>query len=83
MMSRTPVPSLQPDFCSPLADHTWNDLQEIVTNPFDPPPVGKDSGHHGVDFAYYRRGERLSILGVPVQAVMTGRVTAAILNRIP
>jgi len=58
-------------------------LQEIVTNPFDPPPPGKDSGHHGVDFAYYRRGERLSILGVPVQAVMAGRVVITSYNRIP
>jgi murein DD-endopeptidase MepM/ murein hydrolase activator NlpD len=36
-----------------------------------------------VDFAYYRRGERASILGVQVQSVLDGRVAAVILNRIP
>jgi murein DD-endopeptidase MepM/ murein hydrolase activator NlpD len=80
-----PTPTSQPAFqaCSPLAGHTWNDLREIVTNPFDPPPPGKDSGHHGVDFAYYRRGERLSIEGVPVQSVFPGKVAAVIHNRPP
>lgn len=69
--------------CSPLKDHTWTDLREIVTNPFDPPPPGKDIGHHGVDFAYYRRGDRLSIEGVPVQSVLPGIVAAVIHNRPP
>jgi murein DD-endopeptidase MepM/ murein hydrolase activator NlpD len=80
-----PTVASQPAFqaCSPLADHTWNDLREIVTNPFDPPPPGKDSGHHGVDFAYYRRGNRLSIEGVPVQSVFPGKVAAVIHNRPP
>ncbi|MGE5220987.1 MAG: M23 family metallopeptidase [Omnitrophica WOR_2 bacterium] len=54
-----------------------------MTNPFDPPPAGKDSGHHGVDFAYYRRGERLSIEGVTIQSVLDGRVTAVVKNRPP
>jgi murein DD-endopeptidase MepM/ murein hydrolase activator NlpD len=69
--------------CSPLEGHTWKDLSEIVTNPFDPPPPGKDSGHHGVDFAYYRRGDRLSIEGVPVQSVLAGVIAAVIHNRPP
>jgi murein DD-endopeptidase MepM/ murein hydrolase activator NlpD len=69
--------------CSPLQGHSLTDLREIITNPFDPPPPGKDTGHHGVDFAYYRRGERLSISGVPVQAVLSGKVAAGVNNRIP
>jgi murein DD-endopeptidase MepM/ murein hydrolase activator NlpD len=77
----TPLPAFR--FCSPLAEHTLKDLEEILTNPFNPPPPGKDGGHHGVDFAYYRRGDRLSILGVPVDSVMAGQVAAAIQNRIP
>jgi len=77
----TSTPALQA--CSPLEDHTWSDLREIVTNPFDPPPPGKDSGHHGVDFAYYRRGNRLSIEGVPIQSVFPGKVAAVIHNRPP
>jgi murein DD-endopeptidase MepM/ murein hydrolase activator NlpD len=79
------MPASPPAFqaCSPLAGHTWSDLREIVTNPFDPPQPGKDSGHHGVDFAYYRRGYRLSIEGVPVQSVFPGKVAAVIHNRPP
>jgi murein DD-endopeptidase MepM/ murein hydrolase activator NlpD len=69
--------------CSPLKDHTWADLQEIVTNPFNPPPPGKDTGHPGVDFAYYRRGNRLSIEGVPIQSVLPGSVAAVVYNRPP
>lgn len=79
--TQTSPPAFQA--CSPLAGHTWSDLREIVTNPFDPPAPGKDSGHHGVDFAYYRRGERLSIEGVPVQSVFPGKVAAVIHNRPP
>ncbi len=79
----TPSPRHVREYCSPLEGHTLKDLQEILTNPFNPPPPGKDTGHHGVDFAYYRRGNRPSILGVPVHAVMAGRVAAAIQNRIP
>ena len=76
-----PVPHLQ--FCSPLEGHSLADLQEIISFPYDPPPVGKDTGHHGVDFAYYRRGERLSILGVPVQSVLPGKVTTVNQNLVP
>ena len=87
----TPTPSPTPSqgvfstqsMCSPLEDHNLADLQEIISFPFDPPPVGKDTGHHGVDFAYYRRGERLSIQGVPVQSVLAGRVAAHNNNLIP
>jgi murein DD-endopeptidase MepM/ murein hydrolase activator NlpD len=69
--------------CSPLQDHSWKDLSEIVTNPFDPPPPGKDSGHQGVDFAYYRRGNRLSIEGVQIDSVLSGTAVAVVHNRPP
>jgi murein DD-endopeptidase MepM/ murein hydrolase activator NlpD len=81
--THTPSPTSRPEFCTPLAEHTLEDLEEILTNPFKPPPTGKDSGHHGVDFAYYRRGDHLSILGVTIQSVMAGRIAAVIVNRIP
>ncbi len=71
----TPTPTAVFSMCSPLENHTLQDLKEIITNPFDPPPVGKDTGHHGIDFAYYRRGDRASILGVTIQSVLPGRVT--------
>jgi murein DD-endopeptidase MepM/ murein hydrolase activator NlpD len=81
----TPSPTPQPVFqmCSPLEDHTLDDLLEIVSFPYDPPPEGKDTGHHGVDFAYYRRGDRMSILGVPIHSALPGRVAAVVMNRAP
>jgi murein DD-endopeptidase MepM/ murein hydrolase activator NlpD len=87
----TPTPGLTPfpevstalSMCSPLEDHSLADLQEIITFQYDPPPPGKDTGHHGVDFAYYRRGERLSIQGVLIQSVLAGRVAAVNENLIP
>jgi len=78
-----PAVSLPSEVCSPLQDHTWTDLQEIVTNPFQPPAAGQDSGHHGVDFAYYRRGDRLSIEGLTVQSAMDGQVAAVTGNNPP
>jgi murein DD-endopeptidase MepM/ murein hydrolase activator NlpD len=79
------TPELVPNFhfCSPLENHNLSDLLEIISFPYDPPPVGKDTGHHGVDFAYYRRGERLSILGVPIQSVLPGRVVTVNQNLVP
>jgi len=69
--------------CSPLADHTLEQLPEIVSQPYDPPPPGKDERHHGVDFAYYNHAGRASIEGEGVQAIMDGRVAAAIPDRLP
>jgi murein DD-endopeptidase MepM/ murein hydrolase activator NlpD len=45
--------------------------------------MGSDARHQGVDFSYYRRGERTSILGVGIQSVFTGRVAASIADRFP
>ena len=69
--------------CSPLADQKLEDLAEIVSSPYDPPPEGKDDRHQGVDFAYYNRGGRNSIEGEEVQAILPGRVAAVMLDRLP
>jgi murein DD-endopeptidase MepM/ murein hydrolase activator NlpD len=69
--------------CSPLADTPISELFEIISDPYHPPPMGKDERHQGVDFSYYRRGERLSIQGAGIQAVFAGRVAAAIHDSFP
>lgn len=69
--------------CSPLMDETITSLWEIVTNPFGEPPPGREDLHHGVDFAYYRRGNRLSIEGEVVQSILPGAVAASIQDRLP
>ncbi len=69
--------------CSPLAGETIDSLWEIISDPYHPPPPGRDERHHGVDFAYYRRGDRMSIEGVGIQAIMPGIVAAVLDNRLP
>jgi murein DD-endopeptidase MepM/ murein hydrolase activator NlpD len=74
---------IQRIMCSPLQDETIASIWEIITNVYDPPPPGRDDHHHGVDLAYYRRGNRLSIEGEVVQAVMPGTIAASIQDRLP
>ena len=71
--SLTPTPTFQT--CCPLEDETIESLSLILANPLDiPPHFGQDTGHHGVDFAYFQRGERQSIEGIEIYAIMSGRV---------
>jgi len=60
--------------CSPLADHALTDLRKYMTQPFLPPQgENKETGHHGVDFAYYHRdGVGGNIMGTPIQSVLNG-----------
>ncbi len=71
------------ELCSPLFEHALAELPEIVSDPYKPPPMGSDARHQGVDFSYYRRGERASILGVGVQSVFAGRGVASISDSFP
>ena len=69
--------------CSPLQGFTLEELPEIVSAPYAPPPPGREERHHGVDFSFYQRGERASIEGVGVQTVLAGKVAEAIRDRFP
>jgi murein DD-endopeptidase MepM/ murein hydrolase activator NlpD len=79
------VKSTQAPFsiCSPLSIHPIEELREIISDPYHPPPPGHEERHQGVDFSYYRRGERLTIQGVGVQSVFPGRVAASIQDKYP
>lgn len=79
--SITPAPT--PGFSSPLEGISLAELPDIVSNPFDPPAPGQDAGHHGVDFAFYRYKEFTVMEGLPVRAVLSGRVAAALVNTWP
>jgi len=83
LLTATSAATSVPSICSPLAEHPLAELSEIISDPYHPPPPGKDDRHQGVDFSYYRRGERLSILGAVVQSVLPGRVAAAIADSFP
>ena len=75
----TPTPSFR--LCSPLADYSFSDLQNAISNPFNPPKLGSDDPHQGVDLAV-KLGE-IAITGDPVYAVMSGEVAAVVSERFP
>jgi murein DD-endopeptidase MepM/ murein hydrolase activator NlpD len=80
----TPAPTAQSwRVSSPLQGIALAELPDILTQEFIPPRPGQDDGHFGVDYAYYRRGEQLSILGTPILAVLPGQVAAVLTNRPP
>jgi len=69
--------------CCPLEDETIESLSGINVNPLVIPPIGKDEGHHGVDFAYFRRGERISIQGIEIYAMLSGKTVLTLSDNIP
>lgn len=81
--TKNPPTDIPIQICSPLALQTLVDLPEIVADPYDPPPPGREERHHGVDFSYYRREGRLSIMGEGIRSVFPGRVAAAVLDKYP
>lgn len=80
----SPTPAA-PALCSPLEGLTFQDLQNPIldTNPFVMPTPGNDDGHHGTDFAYYRWGDSVGMLGLPIYSILNGKVAAVILDRPP
>jgi murein DD-endopeptidase MepM/ murein hydrolase activator NlpD len=69
--------------CSPLALHSIQELPEIISDPYHPPPPGREERHQGVDFSYYQHKDRASILGEGVQAVLAGKVAASLVEKMP
>jgi murein DD-endopeptidase MepM/ murein hydrolase activator NlpD len=87
--SQSPSPTATktsvPEFLirSPLAWETIPELWEIISDPYNPPPMGRDERHQGVDFSHYSRKGHKTIEGEPVQAVLAGQVASVIPNRLP
>ncbi len=80
----TPQPTEIPfEICSPLSLHPLEELRLITSDPYRPPPPGKEERHHGIDFSYYRYGDRISIQGVGVQAVLPGKVVMSLVDSYP
>ncbi|HEY60551.1 MAG TPA: M23 family metallopeptidase [Anaerolineae bacterium] len=80
----TPTPIPFTHLCSPLENISLEELPNIITGPFDRPPLGFDNRHQGVDFSYYRyKDDQDGISGLPVQSVLDGRVIAIIIDRNP
>lgn len=83
--THTVSPTAPAVVCSPLEGIALDELSspDLLKNVFQRPRPGWDEGHHGVDFAYWSRGERASMVGLPVQSVLAGRVTAVLPDRQP
>jgi murein DD-endopeptidase MepM/ murein hydrolase activator NlpD len=79
----TETPSLQTRICSPLEGESLSELPEIITQLFMMPRAGQDNGHHGVDFAFYRRKELLSIDSLPILSSLDGEVVTIINDKYP
>jgi murein DD-endopeptidase MepM/ murein hydrolase activator NlpD len=72
-----------PRLCSPLQDIPLEQISQIVSSPFHPPPPGSDDPHHGVDLAVVLPNSTIAVSGRPVQAAIAGRVAAVINDRFP
>lgn len=81
-LTATPTPQVY-EICSPLEDETFNTLPLILVNPLNIPPFGQDVGHHGVDFSYFQRGERESIEGIEVYAILSGQTVMILDDHYP
>jgi murein DD-endopeptidase MepM/ murein hydrolase activator NlpD len=84
--TQPPAPTITPtpfQACCPLEDETFETLPMILVNPLIIPPIGRDDGHHGLDFAYYQRGERSSIQGIEVYAILSGETVLTLEDVIP
>lgn len=82
-LSPLTTPTVVFEVCSPLTEETIAELWEIISDPYNPPPPGREERHHGVDFSHYQRNGRSSIEGEGVQAIMEGCVAAVIADRLP
>ena len=77
------TPEVQLQVCSPLAGYALEDLSSIVSNPYQPPRPGSDDPHQAVDLAERMDGSGMALAGMPVQAVLPGRVVLAQSDRFP
>ncbi len=81
----TPITPAPPPFelCSPLANVARADLPRVVSDGYTAPPPGSDARHEGTDFVYYRWKDTGPVAGSPVQALLAGRVAAALEGTFP
>lgn len=73
----------QPVLCSPLEGIALEQVPDSVANPFNPPRSGSDDPHQGIDLAQLSGDPQIALAGLPVQAVMTGKVAMVISERFP
>lgn len=79
----TPTPTPIDGICSPLYGIELEELHSITSFTFSCPSPFTDIGHPGVDLAFFTHGNYTTMLGLPVQSILPGRVTQVIDNRFP
>ena len=80
-----PQPTITPSpfVCSPLEGIAIPELPNLIHNPYAPPRLGSDDPHQGVDFADIDPVYEIALEGRPVQAVLSGSISAVIQDRFP
>jgi murein DD-endopeptidase MepM/ murein hydrolase activator NlpD len=81
VLPSTPTPRVQ--VCSPLDGVSLDKIPEAIANPYRPPPLGSDNPHQGIDLAQRNPGNQIALAGLPVHAIMKGRVAAVLQDRFP
>ncbi len=76
----TPVPLT---VCSPLAGMDLQALMAALVNPYDPPEIGSERVHQGVDFAEIDPINHNALEGLVIQAVLPGMVRMVTHDRQP
>ena len=81
-----PTKDLINSICSPLEGLSLEELvsdSTVIQQVFKAPRPGLDDGHTGVDYAYYSRGDRVGIEGLPVYSVLPGKIISMLDNKWP
>lgn len=84
-----PTPTLTPSpvplngACSPLGGIELDELYAITSNTFDAPSAFSDLGHPAVDLAFFTYKDFSTMLGLPVQSMLPGKVVQVGEDRFP
>lgn len=82
-----PTPTMQPtkvaSACSPLKGIALDELYAITSFEFNNPTAYSDAFHPGVDLAFFSYKEFTTMHGLPVQALLPGKVVQVIEDRFP
>ena len=83
--SPTTTPTFEPinRVCSPLKGIELRDLHSITSQSFAPPASYKDDGHPAVDLAFFTFKGLPTVLGHPVQSILSGTVIMVLNDRFP
>ncbi len=71
------------EISTPLDGIQILELEDIVSNPFDFSGNGKEEGHHGTDFSFYRYKSFQTIESIPILSMFPGRVSSIVSDRPP